>query len=265
MTQIPPPSTGNADKKHPTPLDQKTMDALYRVFQMFALEDQRKYYHSSVRRYRKAADQVNHYRAIFALIAGLASAAAGLIVGVSATAANCRLDFVSASTASQTAPALTAEPAAIAPADTSGTAPGAAETGTPAWCFNTRALVFALVILAIVAPAIAAAFGTLSDIYQWDRLINVYESALENLEVADAQSPLPEMEELVYRASLRAYAEGTLSVMRDETAQWGQLPKPPERLETFINEERQKAAQFQGSADDLNVDHPTAAPPDATG
>ncbi len=252
MTQTPPAP------KRPTPLDQKTMDALYKVFQMFALEDQRKYYQSSVRRYRKAASQVNHYRAVFALIAGLASAAAGLIVGVSATEANCRLDFVSASTTAQVAPSLAEEPAVGAPL----TNPAPADAGsTPSWCFNTRALVFALVIMAIVAPALAAAFGTLSDIYQWDRLVNVYDAALENLEVADAQSPLPEMDELVFRASLRAYAEGTLAVMRDETAQWGQLPKPPERLETFIAEERRKAAQVQGSADDLNVDAPPPASP----
>ena len=239
-----------ADKKPPVP-DKKTLDALYRVFQQFALEDQRKYYRSSVTRYRKAADQVNQFRAIFALVAGLAAAAAGLIVGVTATDANCRLDFVSAS--SQIAPAVTPDST-----DLTGSI-ARAEAPSPSSCFNVRALVFGLVILATVSPAIAAAFATLADVYQWDRVITVYDAALDNLEVADAQSPLPEMDDLVYRASLRAFAEGTLTVMRDETAQWGQLPKPPERLEKFIAEEREKAAKVSGVPSDA-ADNSTEPP-----
>jgi hypothetical protein len=105
-----------------------------------------------------------------------------------------------------------------------------------------------LLVVAVVAPALGAAFTTLADLYQWDRLITVYDVALENLEVADAQSPLPAMDDLVFRAALRAYTEGTLSVMRDETAQWGQLIKTPASLEAFIVQEAARAEAASQSA-----------------
>jgi hypothetical protein len=44
-----------------------------------------------------------------------------------------------------------------------------------------------------------------------------------------------------YNAALRAFAEGTLSVMRDETAQWGQLIRPPRQIEEFLQAEARKA------------------------
>ena len=90
-------------------------------------------------------------------------------------------------------------------------------------------------------PDIGSAFTTLADLYQWDRMIALYESALENLDVADAQSPLDEMNDDIYRAAFLTYAEGTLEVMNDETAQWGQLTKPPQQLVQFVEEQEQKA------------------------
>ena len=93
----------------------------------------------------------------------------------------------------------------------------------------------------MVAPAVGGAFTTLAGLYQWDRSANIYESALESLEVADSQSPLDDMDTLTYRAALRAYVENTLQVMSDESAQWGQSVRPPAQLEQFLSEEREKA------------------------
>jgi PHP family Zn ribbon phosphoesterase len=86
-----------------------------------------------------------------------------------------------------------------------------------------------------VAPAIGAAFTTLADLFQWDRQTQIYDTALENLEVADAQSPLASMNDIEYQAALNAFSEGTLTVMRDETTQWGQLIRTPESLQKYID------------------------------
>jgi hypothetical protein len=98
-----------------------------------------------------------------------------------------------------------------------------------------------LTILSVILPALGGAFTTLADLYQWDRTVAIYEAALESIGEADALSPVDTMDDLVYRASLRAYAEVTLTVMREETAQWGQLIKVPVQLEQFIEEERRRA------------------------
>jgi hypothetical protein len=71
----------------------------------------------------------------------------------------------------------------------------------------------------VVAPAIGAAFTTLADLFQWDRLVDVYNAARDNINVADALSPDAEMPDDVYKIALQAFAQGTLSVMTDEQAQ----------------------------------------------
>jgi hypothetical protein len=176
-------------------LTRQESEALYRLFNRFALEDQRNYYRSTIAKARTAARQVNQLRAVFALLTGLSSALAGLIV-----ATNAGVD----------------DP-------------------------NTAAIVVGLLIVAVVAPIVGSAFGTLGDLYQWDRLTTVYEGALQNIEVADALSPDTEDDDKNYTAALRAFAEGTLSVMRDESAQWGQLIRPPRQIEEFLQAEARKA------------------------
>jgi hypothetical protein len=210
----------------PTPDKKKYWQAVYVLFQKFALDDQRNYYRLAVKRYRKASSQVNLLRAIFALITGASSALAGLIVALYMTQG------------------------------TDGTTCVAA---AEAFCPALRYLVVFLAITAVVAPAVGAAFTTLADLYQWDRLTSIYDSALDNLEVADAQSPFLGMGELKYRAALRAYAEGALDVMKDETAQWGQIAKPPQRLDKFIADEIEKARNAGGAATPLE-DTPTPPP-----
>ena len=223
-----------------TPLERKQMEALYDLFKDAALEDQRRYYKRTVSRHRKAAAQVNRLRALFALLTGLSSALAGLIVayGVAGGGLEACSNATALSAIASGAPAVTVE-ATQTPEEAEAIASG---TGTPQpSCLAINTIVPMLLVVAVVAPALGAAFTTLADLYQWDRLITVYDVALENLEVADAQSPVSSMDDLVYRAALRAITEGTLSVMRDETAQWGQLIKTPETLDQFIAQEAAKA------------------------
>jgi hypothetical protein len=186
------------------------MEALYNIFDTFALEDQRNYYRSVVSKYRKSASQVNVLRAAFSFLTGFASALAGLLV-------------------------LTYIPTA-----------GACTPGDSR-CETIGIVVFVLLIIAIVAPVVGGAFSNLADLYQWDRLVTVYSTALENVEVADAISPDPEMDDMKYRASLNAYATGTLQVMRDESSQWGQLIRTPPQVEEFLKLEQERADRISGT------------------
>jgi hypothetical protein len=118
--------------------------------------------------------------------------------------------------------------------------------------------------LAVILPAFGSAFSTLADLYQWDKLISIYDAAVLNLEEADALSPNPKLRDNVeYRASMRAFAEGTLQVMSDETAQWGQSVRTPRQIDSFIKAEQRRAhktvAGIQGGAfkDRLDDDHET--------
>src|SRR5690606_16460215 len=111
------------------------------------------------------------------------------------------------------------------------------DSETSAHCQTMQFLVGFFIAGSIAMPALGAFFNTIADLYQWDRLITIYDAALENIEVADARSPVPQMDDLHYRASLRAFTEGTLLVMSDETAQWGQSIRVPPQLDEFIEEE----------------------------
>ncbi len=196
--------------------ERKQMEALYHIFNNFTLNDQRNYYRATLDRYRKSAAQVNTIRALLSLLTGLASALAGLIV---------QSIFVSGACAPNAFPTI---------------------SGNTDYCSNIKLAVSLLMVIAVVAPALGGAFGTLADLFQWDRLVTIYDVSLENIEVADASSPDTEMDDMTYWASLRAFTEGTLNVMRDETAQWGQLIRTPEQVEKFIASARadaEKAAQ----------------------
>ncbi|HLY26365.1 MAG TPA: hypothetical protein VKQ72_08495, partial [Aggregatilineales bacterium] len=101
---------------------------------------------------------------------------------------------------------------------------------------------------AVVAPALGGAFGTLADLFQWDRLITIYKTAEENVIVAEALAPDIAMPDGEYWAALQAFTEGTLTVMRDETAQWGQLIRDPEQIRNFIEQARKRTADVSSSA-----------------
>ncbi len=180
-------------------LSRKQMEMLNSIFDKFALGDQRNYYRFIVDSYKKAAAQVNFMRAFSSLIAGLSAALAGLIVQSSYVTGNCTIG----------------DPSSV--------------------CTTADILLFILMLLAVLAPAIGGALTTLADLYQWDRLITVYDDALKNLALADARSPDPEMDDETYRASLAAFSEGTLNVMFDESGQWGQMIRTPKQIEDFLS------------------------------
>jgi hypothetical protein len=114
----------------------------------------------------------------------------------------------------------------------------------PSYCAGNQILINIHTILAIVFPAFAAMFNTLADLYQWNRLIAIYKDASENIELADAQSPDDHItDETRFRAALMAYAEGTLSVMSDETAQWGQAIRTPPQLEAYLQTAERRSDQ----------------------
>ena len=101
----------------------------------------------------------------------------------------------------------------------------------------------ALIMVAIVSPALGVATNALSDLYQWDRLVRVYEQSRDSLVVADAQSPPDKIEDDVeYRGHLDAFVEATLQVMREETSQWGQLIQPPQQTQQFIDRAQARVA-----------------------
>jgi hypothetical protein len=209
------------------PMLRQDLEARYQLFQQFALDDQRNYYRAITKKYRLAASQVNRLRALLAFLTGLSAAAAALIV---------QYAFV---------------PGAICY--------GGADNTTlsfPAQCGLYQQLTGLFTILSIALPAFGAAFSTLADLYQWDRLITIYDAALQNIEVADAQSPdetIPD--DVTYRAAFLAYAEGTLSVMSDETAQWGQAIRTPAQLEKYLETARERVEtvekRVQGKAGDV--------------
>jgi hypothetical protein len=178
-------------------LTRKEMIALYRLFNTFSLEDQRLYYQKAINKHRAAAKQVNQLRATFALLTGLSSALAALIVALS----------------------------------------------DPTMGSGLHSIVVVLIVIAIIAPVIGGALGTLMDLYQWERLVSVYEVALQNIEVADALSPDDMDPDDKYHLAYTAFAEGTLSVMRDESAQWGQLIRPPRQIEEFLAQQARIAQE----------------------
>ena len=194
---------------NPAERERKLMEAKTLLFEHFTLEDQRSYYKRTIKKYRQAASQVNLLRALFALLTIIVTAIAAYIVQTrfsSGTVNGCEVN--------------------------------AAALKDP--CFTLRSLVNCLLLLSILFPALGAFFNMLADLYQWDRLIKIYDEAAKGLETPDALSPDPHMDDVEYRASLLALAAGTLKVMRDETGQWGQLIRPPENIDQF----REKAVAF---------------------
>lgn len=203
-------------------------EAAYALFDKFVLNDQRNFYEVKVSQYRNSSQQVNKIRAILAFTTGLASALAGLVVQSSFdNNGQCLIKNELGSNLVGLINSL---------------------VGGSANCSALQALVVFLIILAVIMPAMGGAFNILADLYQWDRLITIYSSSLENIEIADAQSPDPEMDDMTYRASLNAFSEGTLGVMYDETAQWGQLIRTPETLSKFVAAEQKIADQASGGA-----------------
>jgi hypothetical protein len=261
------------------------MRAVYRIFQRFALEDQRRYWQRSSLKFRRAAGQVNVLVALFAFLTGFSAALAGVLVsaylveGSFANRGECAnlqssrnlvaslrgLGVIQADEDITSLESLSVtREGAGAPVDSA-----AVDTALQNLvaidaqnnCDFIQSVVNILMIMAVVTPAIGGAFTTLASLYQWDRSVSLYEGALENLEVADSQSPLDDMDDLTYKAALRAYVENTLRVMAEETAQWGQSVRTPPQLAAFVEEEKIKAARATNRTPTGPMNMNTAVPP----
>jgi hypothetical protein len=206
-------------------LSRKDLEVRYEMFDKFSLVDQRAYYHRTIEKHDIASGQVNRIRATIALLTGAAAAVAGLFGGIFFTSA------------------------------------GSCVVGNPIpeFCGALNLVVDIAILLSVALPALGGFFGTLADLYQWDRQISIYKAAAESIEVADAHSPLDEMDDLTYRASLIAYSLGTLQVMSDETAQWGQSIRTPKGLQAYVDGARRKVEEIGGNANAGAV--PDAEPP----
>ena len=244
------------------------MRASYRIFQKFALEDQRRYWQATTRKYRTAVGQVNFIVALFSFVTGFSAALAGLMVsaylvegsfandGACANLSGSRtlvttlrnIGVIDDTEATESLEALAAdETSTTIDNETIQAALTALSTSDATNCGFIAGFVNFLMIMAVVAPAVSGAFTTLASLYQWDRTVSIYDGALENLEVADSQSPMDDMDDLTYKAALRAYVENTLRVMAEETAQWGQSVRTPPDLDEFVEEEKRKAARASRS------------------
>ncbi|MEO1287598.1 MAG: hypothetical protein AAFV93_07505 [Chloroflexota bacterium] len=190
-------------------LNRDDMKARYILFHHFALDDQRNYYEASTEKYQQSARGVNIVRATISLLTGVASAGVGLVVAMNLNDCSVNLDV----------------------------------------CTPWANVIHFLIICATALPAFAAFFNMLADLYQWDKLIAIYEAANENIELADAHSPTNEMNDAQYLASLHAYSQGTLDVMSDETAQWGQSIRTPKGMKEYLEKAEKRAREVGGSAD----------------
>ncbi|MDZ4768305.1 MAG: SUMF1/EgtB/PvdO family nonheme iron enzyme [Chloroflexota bacterium] len=86
-----------------------------------------------------------------------------------------------------------------------------------------------LLVISLTAAGIALLFFVMTLVYQFDRLISIFELSLENLEAADAISPLSnEPDDRAFRVELEQYTEAILRVLEDEAAQYGQPTRSPE-------------------------------------
>lgn len=224
------------------------LEAMYELFRLVAMDDQKGYYEASLKKNRKAALGASTYAAFFALLAGLASALAGLLVSGEVTRADIARCTFNSDVIEISVASLGDGDVVISEGDVAEIQNG--DCGFLGWLVP-------ILVVAVVSPVIGGAFTTLNDLYQWDRLVSVYNNALESLEVADAQSPVEEIKETAeYRAALEAYIEGTLDVMRDEQTQWGQLIKTPTELAAYY----ERALNLYES----NIKKPGEKPTDST-
>lgn len=222
----------------------------FEAFQQFALEDQGRFYRRERARSLNAERGINRIRATIALITGIAAAiAAALGQTYFVEGASCQATQV------VTAQAIVAEsPEGIEilpegpvtefpPALTN---PVSDALSLLSDCDTARNAITIMIILSITLPAIGGFFSSLSDLYQWERLTAVYANANQNLIYADALSPDPEEPYEEYFTSYHAYVEGALQVMSDETKQWGQAIRKPEKTDEFIERMRDRARKVTG-------------------
>ena len=192
-------------------LNREDLELRFALFSRFGLADHKAFSQRSAKRFSIAGAQLNRYKALFSLLAGVSAALAGFITqNWFLNQAACAVD------------------------------------AAPGYCTNLRTAIAILAVLAIVLPAVAAFFNTLAELYRFDSLAPVMETTAENFELADALSPMDDMDDVMYAAAVQSYAETTLRIMREEARQYDQAVRiKPKDLEMFIEEARQKAVRYQ--------------------
>lgn len=199
----------------------------YEVFQRYALEDQATYYRREIQRHNRAAKEINFSRATVSLIIGT-SAAVAAVIGQT---------FLAKDMACFNNRELPL-----------------AELNLPEWCGTVNFSIIVLIIISIALPALGAFFSSLADLYQWERLRTIYDKAIRNLSYADALSPDDDEDFTGYFTSFHAYVGGALQVMSDETKQWGQSIREPEKTQEFVDEMRLLAEKVSGDIDNMGTD-----------
>lgn len=121
---------------------------------------------------------------------------------------------------------------------------------------NTTWLQNVLAVLAVGLPAVAAAFNTLADLYQWDRTRRIYDTSERTLKYAESYEPHPSEDINDYREKQKKYAEITLKIMRDEQAQWGLSIRVPKQTEDFMKQQASKIAEQEEEIKKLKLRRP---------
>lgn len=99
-----------------------------------------------------------------------------------------------------------------------------------------------LVIIAVVAPGIGATFGSLISLFQWDRLMNIYDDTFKSILVADAMSPRPSVKDDVdYYTQMLAFVDASLDIMREETGQFGSMIRSSQQIREFVKKSTARA------------------------
>ncbi|MBK8024700.1 MAG: DUF4231 domain-containing protein [Chloroflexi bacterium] len=163
--------------------DRETDESYERIFYEFMLNDTRSFYHSKIRSYRQAARECGLIGAFALLVGSIATAAAAIL---------------------------------------SPNAPDLATCGD-LLCQLHASISPLLVLVTLMSAGIAIFFFMLPLLQQWERRIVTFETSLENLEVADAYSPVPQMDDRAFRLELETFAENALRTMEEEAAQFGQI------------------------------------------
>ncbi|MBK9123876.1 MAG: hypothetical protein IPM16_12270 [Chloroflexi bacterium] len=212
-------------------VNRQELEVRYKIFDRFALGDQRHYYQSKLDSFRKARGQVNMIRASMGLATVVATVFA-ITMAPSAFNETC-----------------TEAIRAVSTAQLSGGIESAA-AATVQQLSNCRSMQLWTSIaagLSIILPAIGGFFGALLGVYQWDKFVQIYKDAQESLEAADAQltDRISDIDDERFISAYIAYTEGTLEVMASETSQWGQSVKTPAQIEAFVKRQVERASRAQ--------------------
>lgn len=174
-------------------LSRSDQEARYLMFDAFAINDTRSYYQAQIQHVYRVYSQVNRWRAVFSFLSGVVAAILGLLVQSTPS--------IVCSSSSANVPCALTLPGAL------------------------------LLSGVIVLPALSLGFSLLFLVFDWDEQYLNMQSALENLEIADAVSPFAEMDDLEYRAAMQAFTQGALDVMHDETVVFGNSVFSPEKVD----------------------------------